>query len=266
MAIPASGGLLTLWLDEPACGGTNMAADELLAADPSVDDGLAIRLYGWKQPTLSLGAFQRQADAEPLAAASGLPLVRRPSGGGAILHGTDLTYAAAIARAHPLAATPQHLYDLLHTAMVEVLREAGFVAELFSAARHGPRPQGESGPDGPLLCFDRRADGDIVVGSLKVMGSAQRRLAGRVLQHGSLLLGRCDAGGAAMARDGLGELAARDGQARGFADIGSAWAARLAEACGLGLRHAGPFLSGGREKRAALQAERFTSPAWLGRR
>jgi lipoate-protein ligase A len=241
MVLTEPGGLLTLWLDDPAAGPTNMAADELLAEDPSVDEGLAIRLYGWSRPTLSLGAFQRHADAAPLAAASGLPLVRRSSGGGAILHGTDLTYAAAISREHPLAASPQRLYDVLHAAMVDVLQETGFAAELFSAARHGQRPQGESGPDGPLLCFDRRAGGDIVVGPLKVMGSAQRRLAGRVLQHGSLLLERCTACGEATARDGLRELAARVrplGAAetartgRRLAAIGPTWAERVAAACG----------------------------------
>jgi hypothetical protein len=185
----------TVWEDLPAEGAVNMATDELLAEATAATGGMAVRLYRWSQPTLSLGGFQKHGDAEPIVKQTGLAVVRRPSGGGAILHGTDLTYAVAVARGHPLAGAPQQLYDVFHQGLV-------------AAAAGNIGGSGESAPDGPLLCFDRRAIGDVVVGPHKVLGSAQRRLSGSILQHGSLLVGQCDQAGPGYTRPGLVELAA----------------------------------------------------------
>lgn len=164
-----------------------MAADELLAAE-SVRQGRAlVRLYGWTEPTVSLGGFQRLADARQSAAIAGLPLVRRPSGGGAIVHGTDLTYAVAVPRGHPWGGDPQVLYDAFHSALAGLLQEHGIAARL-----HPGRDRG-AGDETKLLCFDRRARGDLVIEAEgqpdghKILGSAQRRLQAAVLQHGSLL-------------------------------------------------------------------------------
>ena len=82
-------------MDGDADGLTNMAADEALAAEAVRRGGPVARFYGWREPTLSLGAFQPVAGARAITVDA---VVRRPSGGGAILHGTDLTYAAAIPR------------------------------------------------------------------------------------------------------------------------------------------------------------------------
>lgn len=255
--------VLTVWEDEPSSGAVNMAADELLAEEVASRGGLAVRLYRWNQPTLSLGGFQKLADAEPLAGEAGLDLVRRPSGGGAILHGTDITYAAAVARGHPLAGSPQQFYDALHGALVSMLQDAGIAASMFTPDQAAGGAPGESSPDGPLLCFDRRAVGDVVIGPHKVMGSAQRRLAGSILQHGSLLVGQCDQAGAAHARPGLVELV-RNGS---LADeLAIRWLERVAASLGLGLDRSGPFLHGDMVNRVAERAERFRSAAWLGRR
>ena len=122
---------------------------------------------------------------------------------------------------------------------------------------------GESAPDGPLLCFDRRAVGDVVVGPHKVLGSAQRRLSGSVLQHGSLLLRQCDQAGQASTRPGLAELSP------GTVPVDALvrrWLETLASSLEMTCVFAGPFLVDGRAARVAERAERFRSAAWLGRR
>jgi lipoate-protein ligase A len=253
--------VLTLWHDEPALGVINMAADELLAEEVASQGGIAVRLYGWSRPTLSLGGFQKVASAEPVAQAAGLDLVRRPSGGGAILHGTDLTYAAAVARGHTLAGSPQQFYDALHATLVEELRRSGVAASMVPPSQASVGGSGESAPDGPLLCFDRRAVGDVVLDGHKLMGSAQRRLAGSILQHGSLLVRQCDQAGPDHTRPGLLELT---GSSEG--DLVERWMRRLSASLGLRLQHAGPFLCGMRLERVAERAERFSSPGWIGRR
>ena len=190
--------VLPVWWDDAADGPTNMAADEVLADEAARHGGLVIRIYSWSMPSVSLGAFQPLAAARACVAVSGLPLVRRPSGGGAIVHGTDLTYAAAVPKAHPWGRTPQALYDALHTAMAAVLTDA---------------------PADAFLCFARRSVGDLVApptgqpaaaGDPKIMGSAQRRLGTTVLQHGSLLLSTNRDLGEAARLPGVAELAGRD--------------------------------------------------------
>jgi lipoate-protein ligase A len=179
---------IAVWRDGAADGPTNMAADECLAAEAVRRGGMVIRLYRWECTTVSLGAFQSIATARACDAIAGLPLVRRPSGGGAIVHGSDFTYAAAIPKRHVWGAKPEALYDAVHGAMIESLRSCGVETRLAQ-----PDPTAE----GAFFCFDRRAGGDLTADhpaataasrNVKLMGSAQRRLADAVLQHGSLLL------------------------------------------------------------------------------
>ena len=80
---------LTVWWDDAADGATNMAADESLAAEAERSGGLLVRVYGWSRTTVSLGAFQRLEDARRIPELAGIPLVRRPSGGGAIVSGCN---------------------------------------------------------------------------------------------------------------------------------------------------------------------------------
>ena len=75
---------LTIWWDGAADGPTNMAADECLAAEAERRGSLVLRFYGWSDTTISLGGFQKIGDARQVEAIRGVPLVRRPSGGGAI--------------------------------------------------------------------------------------------------------------------------------------------------------------------------------------
>jgi len=251
---------VAVWWDGAADGPTNMAADECLAAEAEERQGLVVRVYGWESTTVSLGAFQRASDARACGAIAGLPVVRRPSGGGAIVHGSDLTYAAAVPKHHPWGVAPQSLYDALHGAMVTVLSRRGVPARLCAVASG-------DGESAPFFCFDRRSIGDIVMdaaaGSVKLMGSAQRRLAGAVMQHGSLLLGRNASMGAGAGHAGLAAAAAEAGDPR---ELAGAWLGHLADALGARLEEqAGEFVV----TRAAAVREarrRFADERWTCRR
>ncbi|MFO0893007.1 MAG: lipoate--protein ligase [Isosphaeraceae bacterium] len=143
-------------------------------------------------PTLSLGYFQSIIDArrEPRWAASSI--VRRLTGGGAIWHDRELTYAVTLPGDHPAARPNTGLYREIHAAILEVLRRRG-----LDAHRRGPSepPLGapESSGKSPFLCFTDRDPEDIVFAASKIVGSAQRRRRGAILQHGSILLGRSSA-------------------------------------------------------------------------
>ena len=258
-----SSDVLPVWWDPAADGPANMAADELLAEEAVRRDGLVIRVYAWSEPTVSLGAFQPFAEAEACAAIAGLPIVRRPSGGGAIIHGTDLTYAAAMPKGHPWGGTPQALYDGMHAAMVDVLRDHGFDARLHA-------PSADDPPADALLCFSRRSPGDVVVRqgdapAAKVMGSAQRRLGTAVLQHGSLLLAACPRVADAARHVGLAELARGrvDWTARSLAER---WIAGIAVAGGLTTAEQPAAFAANLGERAAVRDAHFRDPRWTGRR
>lgn len=164
-----------------------MAVDEALLESVGVNAALTLRIYRWQRPTLSLGYFQAHDERNGHAASRNADLVRRLSGGGAILHDQELTYSLIVPSSHPWAADTRSLYDRVHRALVAWLREFAPSAELLLSddAKRGARASQ------PFLCFQRRAAGDVVlVGDAadhKIVGSAQRRRHGGVLQHGSIL-------------------------------------------------------------------------------
>ena len=167
----------------PRSGPANMAADEALlnAAAAGAAGG---RWYRWAEPTVSLGHFQKPTEltGTPLAQ---LPAVPRLSGGGAIVHDREWTYALAVPRGHALARTPERFYEAVHGELIAALAAAGVRARL--------RGEGRATRDDPTLCFLRTDPRDVVVTDAagvvrKVVGSAQRRRKGAVLQHGSLLV------------------------------------------------------------------------------
>ncbi|HEX5106067.1 MAG TPA: lipoate--protein ligase family protein, partial [Pirellulaceae bacterium] len=178
-----------LMLDPPAPGAWNMAVDEVLL-DSAATAGIAtLRFYQWSEPTLSLGYFQAAAGREQHPASRACPLVRRASGGGAIVHHRELTYSIALPLRDSRSQAATDLYNACHESLVAALAELGVTAEMYQPAE-SCAVSAESHANRPFLCFERRACGDIVCGTSKIVGSAQRRRRGAVLQHGSILLGR----------------------------------------------------------------------------
>lgn len=154
-----------------------MAVDEALVRHASTP---TLRLYGWDPPAVSLGRFQPgRVELDGLLDA-GLPVVRRMTGGGAIVHWHELTYSITLPEDHPLVrCSTRESYARLHAPIRDALFAIGVEASARGAASEGPDP---------LLCFHRVTALDLVVGGLKLVGSAQRRTHGRVLQHGSIVL------------------------------------------------------------------------------
>lgn len=163
-----------------------MALDQALLESVGASGGPAvIRTYGWSTPTLSLGYFQRFEDGQAEAGRMGVEVVRRPSGGGAILHHHEITYLVVMPRTHPLAKSTTALYEALHGAFAEELQMLGLPAQ-----RRGETAGAEKQQDKPFFCFTDRDAEDIVLRGVKVVGGAQRRRSGAVMQHGSVLLRR----------------------------------------------------------------------------
>jgi lipoate-protein ligase A len=161
----------------PGDGPSNMAADEALLA--SALDGVAsFRCYTWSSPTLSLGYFQpsRPALAQPELAS--LPWVRRPTGGSALVHQHELTYAltlpAGAAWQWPSAGWVCSFHEIIRVAL------AGLGIETHLCRQEQK--------NGDVLCFLHHTPADLLLGSNKVAGSAQRKRRGALLQHGGILL------------------------------------------------------------------------------
>lgn len=176
---------MRLLIDAPADGVTNMACDEALleavgrgAAEPT------LRFYQWDPPTISLGYFQRYADFQDLPPPAGaLAVVRRTTGGGAILHDREWTYSLTLPVAHALVAgNPVRLYERVHDALIDTLGLLNVDAQRCGTG------DGSAAHRGPFFCFARRHCLDVVIQGAKLAGSAQRRTGSAVLQHGSIVL------------------------------------------------------------------------------
>ena len=168
-------------LDEPPHSGAwNMAVDAALLEESLRSGTTFVRLYRWAEPTISLGYFQKPEEHQADPRLSHLPCVRRLSGGGAILHDQEQTYSCVLPPGHHLSEQPSQLYDLIHSIVIGLLQERGVEVQL----------RGRDLKDcvEPFLCFLREASPDLVFRGHKVLGSAQRRRRGAILQHGSLLL------------------------------------------------------------------------------
>lgn len=247
----------------PAPGAWNMAVDEALAE--SVRDGGApvLRVYRWRPACLSLGRNQPargRYDAAALAA-RGIDVVRRPTGGRAVLHDRELTYAAAL----PDGALggPRETYAALNRALVAGLRRLGVPAALQ------PRTGGRAPPPSLAPCFDQPVEGEVVAAGRKLVGSAQRRFEGVLLQHGSLLIDDDQSAVAALVTDpsptedaggAPASLVSLLGAAPEWEALVDALAAGWEEALGVTLDR--DALTEAEEARAETLAERYASPAW----
>ena len=167
-------------IEVPRTAAEHMAVDAALLAEVAAGAAPALRLYTWDGPALSLGRFQPATDVDVAACERlGIPLVRRPTGGRALLHGGDLTYAVAFPRPPGALGTVEALYERLARALVAGLAQLGVDAEVG-------RSDGEVGP----ACFGAARGADLRAGGRKLCGSAQLQRDGAVLQHGSVLCRR----------------------------------------------------------------------------
>src|SRR5262249_39981803 len=146
---------------QPASGRWNMAVDEALLEAAMGGGPCTIRWYRWDQATLSLGYFQDPQDAVHDPRLAGLPVVRRLTGGGAIVHEHELTYSCAVPARHGLARDLRGLYRAVHERVIQVLAGFGFSASL--------RGNVVPGRWGEFLCFARGDDFDVVMGDSKVL-------------------------------------------------------------------------------------------------
>lgn len=175
---------------EVASGPFNMAGDEVLLI--SAAQGVAsLRFYGWREATVSLGYFQAASARQGAIAV--LPFVRRPSGGGMLVHHHELTYALALPAAH-LRQTPGSWLVRMHQVIARALRELG--VEVRQEGQCAPAPD-------EALCFRRWSCGDLTLAGHKVVGSAQRKQRQCLLQHGAVLL---QASPVASELKGIGDL------------------------------------------------------------
>lgn len=156
-----------------------MATDAVLLDHASPDVGVW-RWYAWSTPTVSFGRNERTAGRYSPAsvAAAGLPAVRRPTGGRALLHSREITYSVTFGLTGSQGW--REAYDAVNDVLEAALRAMG-----VPVARAGAQPP--VAPDGPV-CFDMPAEGELVVNGRKLVGSAVWRHGSRYLQHGSILL------------------------------------------------------------------------------
>ena len=165
-----------------------MERDTALLAQVAEGERPALRLYRWETPALSLGRFQSDDEVDRDACRRlGVAVVRRPTGGKALLHGADLTYAVAIPRPEGADGSVDAVYCRLAGALVAGLARLGVEAAI---ARHERADANGSGVAHGPVCFTSMQGADLRVGPRKLCGSAQVRRGGAVLQHGSILLDR----------------------------------------------------------------------------
>jgi lipoate-protein ligase A len=184
-----------LILDAPASGAWNMAVDQALLETADRTGLITLRFYGWSEPTLSLGYFQSHHDRLLHEPSLECPLVRRRTGGGAILHDHEITYSLCIPSTNRWSSRNNDLYRSMHQIMIDLLGEYG-VESMFHSDQSNLDSPDVGGVDDnqakAFLCFQRRSDGDVVLDRHKIAGSAQRRLKNSLLQHGSILFRRSD--------------------------------------------------------------------------
>lgn len=186
----------------PRSGTENMAVDEALLEAGCRSTKSLVRVYSWQRPTVTLGFFQKNDALNPRF--EDLPVVRRLTGGGAILHDREITYSCVVPGNHPVCQNPTDLYSAMHVRIVELLETCGARAHI-RGTETGPvdarsTKDESAAPNDPFLCFLRRDRNDIVAEAMdesdirtqkdvrKLVGSAQRRRRGTILQHGSIVL------------------------------------------------------------------------------
>ncbi len=174
-----------LILDPPVSGKENMEKDlELMEEVATGECPPTLRLYRWNPPAVSLGYFQDENEVVDMKACrdAGIDVVRRPTGGRAVLHDQELTYSIIVPEVHPFINKGGVIdaYRSISRGIVTAFNLLDIVAVLT------PEEHNRAGL-APGSCFDSSTAYEIQVDGKKVVGSAQLRRDGIVLQHGSIL-------------------------------------------------------------------------------
>jgi lipoate-protein ligase A len=236
---------------ETLSGPANMAADEALLH--SATGGVAsLRFYTWAEPTLSLGYFQPAAARLSDPRLTGLPWVRRASGGAALVHHHELTYALAL----PPGRTWQDPAGgpwacRFHYIVIRALARFGAKSKSVVC--------GEERKLGDVLCFLDQTPGDLVADGAKVVGSAQRKQKGALVQHGGILLRQSEF---TPSLPGLRETTGVEVSAGRVAE---AVAEEFTADTGWRLEP-GSWTADELALRATIEAERYGNPAWNEKR
>jgi lipoate-protein ligase A len=181
---------LRLLITGPGEAAFNMALDQAIAE--AVRAGRApatIRFYGWERPAVSLGSFQGIDGINAgFLKETGIPIVKRPTGGRAILHGNELTYSVSSRYEGKLRGNLFACYRTISEALEAAIRKLGVPVE---ARRRREKP--DARPGGPAhghsnsaVCFQSVSFGEITFGGRKLVGSAQKRWTDGFLQQGSI--------------------------------------------------------------------------------
>ena len=187
MQLPDGARRWRLIIDErPRTGPENMAVDEtLLESQAEGESPPTLRFYQWRPAALTIGYFQsfeREIDTDGCKKL-GVDWVRRPTGGRAVLHDDELTYSVVISE-DLLPGSVMQTYSALSEALTAGLRILGIDAQLAG----GRAPTRQSRESSSAACFDTPTTNEVAVDGRKMIGSAQVRKRGVILQHGSVPL------------------------------------------------------------------------------
>ena len=170
-----------LLVTPPASGAENMALDEALMDRARQTGEWVLRVYSWSAPTISLGRNQSARGRYDLDRVRRLDLgvVRRPTGGRAILHHREITYSVTA----PVrdAGDLRESYDRINRLLLSALHRVGVAASVANPPTRSTTP-------GMAPCFDEPAFGELTLDGRKLAGSAQWRSEDALLQHGSILV------------------------------------------------------------------------------
>ena len=174
--------------DQPSSAAWNMAADEAMLIGCQSETGRpTLRFYGWNPPAVSIGYFQRLATEidQEVCRKLGIDIVRRLTGGRAVLHEQELTYSLVVRENEPcIPTTVTESYRFFSRAIMAGLARLGIAAEMKSPELQRGKPRSHAS----AACFDAPSHYEITVAGRKLVGSAQVRREGVLLQHGSILL------------------------------------------------------------------------------
>lgn len=172
--------MIKVFIDKERDGPENMAIDFALAEHCEKKCNLLLRLYGWSPPCFSLGRFQSSdiIDHDYLKSRN-YGFVRRPTGGGAVLHLSEITYSVVSRKeSSQISVAGAELYIKVGRALDKAIRTMGVPTQI--SKMKPPRRE--------EVCFGSSSVGEITVDGRKIVGSAQMRSGNSILQHGSIIV------------------------------------------------------------------------------